>query len=552
MSIEHKCIYLLARSLTPAACPHEFLLAVKVMVWGALRLICGARVESAWAVDFYLRPHHLADDFCGLMTSARRAWEKVSSLHACSLCRAVPAIVVDGKWCMQVSLCNYRPCGAVWNQALATGSVVGCTNRPQRGSKYCAQHNLPRDCEAVDVLELVCHREVVSDTSVCLEYKSKDGSWIAASAVSAESIRAYEMQLLPTFATQHANEEPETCSKDPRRGTVESYASRKSGGLLVAVYPCMHIVGVRPMYSSESLTQVILFVWHVLSYLRTVEWVIYDFACGILRHIRVQMRKRQGTASHAAWGKLMALKWVIDRLHFGKGHTACKDEKSTYFEPSVNPYACDELVGIDTEAAEQIFHVANRWQANLSNSHPVHFELQLLLLSNEHNERNRCDIAYKVYLEKQAAGETQRCVVAKAVGEKEEGPCSEGVVRKRRKLPSKGCGEPSGDDAVNREAQPAMRELSAGTSSSASADAPPASMDSVGRDFLACEHVCVNLGHGSKTVHKVMAYGRVWIHTKCSYVPAWGTKPVPLQSLTGVGLYTCGTCCGSRRLLLLE
>ena len=52
------------------------------------------------------------------------------------------------------------------------------------------------------------------------------------------------------------------------------------GGLLIAIYPCMHIVGVKPMYSSESLTQVVLFVWHVLSYLGGVTWAIYDFACG--------------------------------------------------------------------------------------------------------------------------------------------------------------------------------------------------------------------------------------------------------------------------------
>ena len=56
--------------------------------------------------------------------------------------------------------------------------------------------------------------------------------------------------------------------------------------------------------------------------------------------------------------------------------------------------ACDDLVGVDTEAAEQAFHIASRWQANLSNAHATHFDLQLLLFTYEHNERNRCDLVY--------------------------------------------------------------------------------------------------------------------------------------------------------------
>lgn len=49
--------------------------------------------------------------------------------------------------------------------------------------------------------------------------------------------------------------------------------------------------------------------------------------------------------------------------------------------------AHDDLRGIDTEAAEQVFHIASRWQASLSAAHPVHQELQLLIFSHEHNER---------------------------------------------------------------------------------------------------------------------------------------------------------------------
>ena len=108
------------------------------------------------------------------------------------------------------------------------------------------------------------------------------------------------------------------------------------------------------MYSSESLTQVVLFVWHVRSYLVGLVWVLYDFACGVLRHIRAQMRQRQGTPAENRWQELFALRWAVDKLHFQKGHTSCKNESSKYYEPTVNPYRYEELHGVDTEAAEQV------------------------------------------------------------------------------------------------------------------------------------------------------------------------------------------------------
>ena len=374
---------------------------VAVMVWGALRLICGAHVDNDWEVEFHLRPHHKAEDFRGLLAATRRAWERTVSLHVCRLCTTFPGIIVDGKWCMQVSLCNDRSSGSVWNADLATGTIIGCTSRPQRGSKYCSQHHMQLGDQQAEVPQLQAHRQQTADTTVLLEYQDTSGAWLPAHQVPVASIRIYELQLLPTVGVKLGGQDVDPCSKDPRRGIGESYVSRKSGGLLVAVYPCMHIVGVQPMFSSESLTQVILFVWHILSYLTGLSWVVYDFACGAVRHIRTSSQKRQGKPAQEAWIKLLSLRWVVDKLHFFKGHTACKDESSRYYEPKVNPYAHKEIIGVDTEAAEQIFHIANRWQTNLSNSHVVNFDLQLILFSNEHNERNRCDLAWRKYVERQ-------------------------------------------------------------------------------------------------------------------------------------------------------
>lgn len=307
------------------------------MLWGAMKLICRAGLESIWSVKFFLRPHHLATDFQSLLEATRRAWEHLASLHTCSLSRTVPAIVVDGKWCLQFSLCNDRHSRSVWEPSLATGYITGCIDRPLRGSKYCSAHQLPllEEQETQETPELEEHKEVRTAQGVKLQYKVKGSKqWKDVGELPMCSIRNYELTQLPRVGAAGTDE---TCSKDPRRGTSESFINRKSGGLLVAAYPCLHIVGLSSMYSSESLTQVVLFVWRVLSYLPGIRWVLYDFACGVLRHLRVQAEAREGE-HREAWKKLLALRWLVDKLHFCKGHKACKNPQSKFYEPSVNPY----------------------------------------------------------------------------------------------------------------------------------------------------------------------------------------------------------------------
>ena len=109
----------------------------------------------------------------------------------------------------------------------------------------------------------------------------------------------------------------DTCNKDDRKGVSESTCCRKSSGLLVAVTPCLQIAAVRPMYASESLTPVLIFVSFLLGLIRDLQFVLYDNACGMVRHMRKQLLVRQFAQSVADWwNKLAALKWVIDRLHW--------------------------------------------------------------------------------------------------------------------------------------------------------------------------------------------------------------------------------------------
>ena len=309
-------------------------------MWGSLRIIFKAKQQTPWSLDVYLRPHHLAEDFVSLLNSVRSAFAHLASRHQCLLFQAVPGIIVDGKWCIQMMVCNHRGSGYVWNPSLGIGYLKGCTARPKRGSKYCHVHQIPPlDSDATEIPVIDAHREVFRDSSVLIEYRVGPTRWLSPQEVPLLSIKNYELEQLPKVASHMADEEKTTsCSKDPTRGVSETYVARKSSGILLATTPCLQIVGVKPMYSSESLTQVLLFVACVLSYMIGVTWVVYDFACGMRRFLKAQRGKRVNTKEEKAWDTFLALHWVLDRLHY-QSHKACRDASSKYFDNDVNPHA---------------------------------------------------------------------------------------------------------------------------------------------------------------------------------------------------------------------
>ena len=109
---------------------------------------------------------------------------------------------------------------------------------------------------AFKFLHSLCAFQVVGSHGHDMEYKTDEGCWKSSADVSVESIRLYEKSLLKKKPpTQEGS-----CSRDSRKETDETACGRKSAGMLLAVTPCLHIVGVQPMFSTESLVQVLLFV----------------------------------------------------------------------------------------------------------------------------------------------------------------------------------------------------------------------------------------------------------------------------------------------------
>ena len=128
-------------------------------------------------------------------------------------------------------------------------------HRPVLGGKYCQAHaaectKSPEEC----LIE--GHRQMPMGNTLALQYKI-DGQWCDRSTVDIRDVRAYELSLLRRKSDKVVPE-TDTCNKDLRKGTSEMSAGRKSSGILAAVTPCVQILAIRPMYASESSTQVLL------------------------------------------------------------------------------------------------------------------------------------------------------------------------------------------------------------------------------------------------------------------------------------------------------
>ena len=389
--------------------------------------------EELLSFKWHLRPKHESGDFANLVDIVQAAFLQMQKVHACPLFKAVPMLIVDAKWSLQCNLCNEWGSNVVWNSALQKGYRTGCISRPKKGNKFCEYHKcqctLPHESQ-----NIINHSDKpgASFDGMQLRYQMADNTWKDASQCSIEDIRAYEMSLLPLWhvASNKIIDSTYTCGTNVRNSIEETRVPRKSGGILVGVTPCLQILLVRPLYGSESCTQVVEFVWLIVGVLHQIAFIAYDNACGLVRFIMSQSGQRAGEAK-AAWAVLEQLSWVIDKLHFCY-HKACRTRLSRYFLPRANPYHCTKLHGIDTEAAEQVFSLASRWTTVLNDMGPEHFALFLLIFANFHNDTHSCDEACRVYFAAQRQGQRVTGSDFEYSGDEVDGPVCEGPKKRRR------------------------------------------------------------------------------------------------------------------------
>ena len=201
------------------------------------------------------------------------------------------------------------------------------------------------------------------------------------------------------------------------------------------------------------------------------------------------------------------LSLLIDRLHWGY-HKGCRDPHSSYYVPDVDPTKYSALVGVDTEAAEQVFHIANRWQLILSNAHPIHQELMMLVFAREHNKVHSCDHAIQVY---KAAQKAPVEAISQAVLSGGFGACEGKPPRRKRKKivqPPEECSDPI------------------------STTATPSDM------FFAV------LNATSNAVHSVVLPKDVY--SECGWSFQGRAQPSQKAGFVGKGYFSCGVCYGVR------
>ena len=91
------------------------------------------------------------------------------------------------------------------------------------------------------------------------------------------------------------------------------------------------------MYASESVTQVLKLVQHMLALFSTLAYSIYDKACGAARTLARTLRDPNTSGPQPVVRKRHAtLHCVVDRLHL-RDHAACCDASSGWFVPGVGP-----------------------------------------------------------------------------------------------------------------------------------------------------------------------------------------------------------------------
>ena len=405
-----------------------------------------------------------------------------------------------------------------------------------KGAYFCARHQAdatlpPEQCVVTQ------HREVAGVGVPELQYLYND-CWTEAATVPATQVRSYEMSLLRARKATH--ERAESCNRDSRKDVSEtSFHGRKTGGILVAVTPCLQIVYLQPMYGSESLTQVLLMVAAVFRVLGNLAYVMYDNACSMVRHIRKQegTREKQGVST-VAWSLFKAVHWVIDRLHCHY-HRCWRDPAGSWYVPLVRPVDHPVLMGVDTEAAEQVFHIADRWQLVLSNAAPVHHELFLLLFAHEHNRHHECTPFWNRYSRAQAmpVEPLQHTAPDVILSSSLCLPCDPGDRKRKRKVVATSC--EAADVAMSSVDVGGAAASTASASETVSAPIRHANVISQ----VHCAFVVVN--EGSKTIHGVDLPSDVY--SRCSWSFQYRARAVAVETLQGRrDLYTCGVCFDER------
>jgi hypothetical protein len=270
-----------------------------------------------------------------------KMWEDISSSknkwvqHSCKTPGCSEGyITVDGNEYLKRSKCAL-PMEKVKLRKDLPEIFKCCTNSPLTGgkhqiaSKFCSQH---LDCRKMSCpTEVDIPPEFVSD-------KSEAG--------------------LLSEDTLNTSGETQGCKKKKNI----SLFFETTAGMLALIRPCGIVVNMAEMFTSESCTQVFLFILrtfcHDLEDIQRLRYLGYDRACGLVPYLRNQAR------NGSAGAKLLLenVKFLVDIFHVAK-HTedVCMppDNPNCKYHPSLPQF--DAIRGVNTESCEQGFKRLNHY-----------------------------------------------------------------------------------------------------------------------------------------------------------------------------------------------
>lgn len=135
-----------------------------------------------------------------------------------------------------------------------------------------------------------------------------------------------------------------------------------TAGMLALIRPCGLIVGMTEMFTSESYTQVFLFILRTfcadLEQFKRLKYLGYDRACGLVPFLKNQAK------NGSAGAKLLMenVKFLVDIFHVSK-HTedVCMppDNPNCLYHPHLPMF--EEIKGVNTESCEQGFRRLNQY-----------------------------------------------------------------------------------------------------------------------------------------------------------------------------------------------
>jgi hypothetical protein len=271
---------------------------------------------------------------------------------------------------------------------------MSCPLTPERGSYFCSEHKnnsteiyfkISDSLELlIDVSNIKESRKknfldyriydcfVDSEDTVLYLLATKKGKYLWTSKPPQNLIQEFSCKFSKSIEKNYSaltncqinKEFPIPCKKKCR-----------TTGILLSVYNCGIICGYRELFSSESPTQVSIFLLDLMQFSESSsKYLIYDNACSLEKFLKNRNIKQSSERGL----KLDNMKLVIDRLHL-KNHVDPECHKNF----DANNY--DELFNINTVVCEQTNFWMSRFKYIMKHMNFHRFNFFMYIILNKYN-----------------------------------------------------------------------------------------------------------------------------------------------------------------------